>query len=170
MSDFFWRKPVVVTATLSVANGQAVNWSARLTDQYVMDIINHVAAVHVDFPLVYRKQAAESLERFLAWEQSQLTDQIEFGYCNFAAFVAFELARGGLSQNQSFHQRVCIAVDFIAHVLLENNLMNNVWRVEYEPSNVVAILVAPKGSPEQILRAFRTSRWKPSNSFTPDAA
>jgi len=107
-------------AKVSAAGGQPqTNWSARLTVQYVMDVINHVAAVHVQAPLVDARESSQTLKRFLVWEQTHPVDQVESGHCSFAAFVAFELARGGLGQNQPIHLRVCIAVDFISHVLLE---------------------------------------------------
>jgi len=134
-------------------------WSSRLTPRYVADIINHVAALHLDKPLVVPKAAEESLGRYVAWRDGRFTPRPELDYGEFAAFFARELTRGDLGATCDFQTRVRIALDFITHVLLENNLMSRDWRIECKQRAALRALLHSEESPDLILKSLRLCRW-----------
>lgn len=134
-------------------------WCARLTTRYVADVVNHVAAVHVASTFCAEEAVGESLRRFHAWRREGVGRWAGVEYCEFAAFYAFELACGPLGGAATPGERVRIALDFVAHVILEGNLASRVWRVEYDLREALAALLAPEGTPALMLETFRVSRW-----------
>lgn len=148
-----------MTTTRQHIVAEEKRWSSRLTPRYVADIINHVAALHSDMPLVAPEAAEESLGHYMAWRSGRFTTRPELDYGEFAAFFAHELTRGNLGATCDFQTRVRIALDFITHVLLENNLMSRDWRIECRQRAALRALLLPEGSPELILTSLRLCRW-----------
>jgi hypothetical protein len=134
-------------------------WCARLTTRYVADVVNHVAAVHVAETFCTEGAAGESLRRFLAWRSEGEGRWAGVEYCEFAAFFAFELARGPLGEAAAPCTRFRVALDFVTHVILEGNLASRVWRVEYDLREALAVLLTSEGTPDLMLETFRVSRW-----------
>lgn len=134
-------------------------WSTRLTPRYVADVINHVASLHTSAPLVGPQATEASLCRYAAWRSGRFTARPELDYGEFAAFFACELAHGALGAECDLPTRVRIALDFMMHVLLENNLMSRDWRIDCRQQAALRALMLPEGSPELILTSLRVCRW-----------
>jgi len=130
-----------------------------LTPRYVSDVINHVASLHVGNALVRADRAQQSIQRYRSWRDSRTEAWHQAECCEFVSFFAVELVQGALSVAPCRQVRVRIALDFIIHVILENNLRSNIWRVEYDVRTAFMLLVSADATPDQLLTSFSVGKW-----------
>ena len=131
----------------------------KITPECLSDMIDYVARVKYGHYLVSVEAARASLERYSLWQQRQTFEWPEPEYCWFAAFFAFELARGRLLSTLGYRARISIAIEFIIHIILENYVRDRVWKVEDDLQAALDVLISASGTPEQLLMTFRIQKW-----------
>jgi hypothetical protein len=148
-----------VPAIDAFQDGDEAQSSASLTTRYVVDVINHVAEVHVSYALTRVEEVEKSIRRYDAWREGRVDGSRLKEACEFASFFAIELLQGSLSPRLSKQLRTMIALDFIIHVILENNLRSNIWRIEHDVPATFRLLNTADLTPDQLLTNFSLGKW-----------
>lgn len=156
MTNTEWLQTEVLTLD-TLPNGD-VPHPSRLMTRYVADVIDHVARVHVLDAMVQVDAVEESIRHYELWREGSNGSRLKEA-CEFASFFAIELLQGTLILTPSRQLRTLIALDFIIHVILENNLRSNIWRIEYDVPATFRLLSTADVMPDQLVTSFSLGKW-----------
>lgn len=156
MTNTEWLQTEILTFD-TLPNGNEPQPSG-LSTRYVADVIDHVARVHVSDAVAQVDAVEESIRRYELWREGSNGSRLKEA-CEFASFFAIELLEGTLSPTPSKQLRTLIALDFIIHVILENNLRSNIWRIEYDVPATFRLLNTADVTPDQLLTSFNLGKW-----------